>query len=100
MTDKDWPALRWSPDELLRRHSDMTVPVEMSVGGGDWRDMYCPQPGSGRAFEAGVPVPLSLLLQHMRDEELRVSGDEVCARVYAISTWFYVTSSGMAMETQ
>ena len=69
MADKEWPALRWSPDELLRRHSDMTVPVEVSTGGADYRhrDMYCPQSGSGRTFEAGVPVPLSLLLQHMRD---------------------------------
>ena len=91
MTDNEWPALRWSPEELLRRHSDMTVPVEVSIGGADYtttyddRDMYCPQPGSGRAFEAGVPVPLSLLLQHMRDEEQHRPGDEVCAALCSTS---------------
>lgn len=67
-----WPALHWTPQDLLGKCGDLEVPLEVSSGGGDYRDMYnngTPRPG--RSFEAGVPVPLSLLLQSMQDSEVR-----------------------------
>lgn len=67
MSGKEWPALQWTLEQLLSHSGDISVPVEASSNGGDYRDLHSPRPGRG--FEAGMPVPLSLLLQHMRDAE-------------------------------
>ena len=70
MSPEEWPALQWKPDELLQQSGDVEVPVEVSRGGGDYRELYSPRPtDSSRAFEAGVPVPLSVLLQHMQEAD-------------------------------
>lgn len=67
-----WPVLLWTPRDLLDRCGDCEVPVEVSSGGGDYRDMYSnPSPKPGRRFEAGVPVPLSLLLSSMQESQVR-----------------------------
>ncbi|KAK9915601.1 hypothetical protein WJX75_001392 [Coccomyxa subellipsoidea] len=67
---KGWPVLLWTPRDLLDRCGDCEVPVEVSSGGGDYRDMYSnPSPKPGRRFEAGVPVPLSLLLSSMQESQ-------------------------------
>ncbi|BDA44466.1 Bifunctional peptidase and arginyl-hydroxylase JMJD5 [Coccomyxa sp. Obi] len=76
-----WPAAEWTPRELLERCGDREVPVEVSSGGGDYRDAYddakC-QPG--RTFDASVPVPLSLLLDVMQsthEQEPDQAGNQV-----------------------
>jgi hypothetical protein len=40
----DWPALRWTPASLAARFGDVVVPVELSVGGADYRHAHHPDP--------------------------------------------------------
>ncbi|CAL8470425.1 g9967 [Coccomyxa elongata] len=62
-----WPAAEWTSRELLEKCGDCEVPVEVSSGGGDYRDAYDDAKSQpGRTFDAGVPVPLSLLLNAMQ----------------------------------
>lgn len=69
-----WPAAEWTPGELLERCGDCEVPVEVSSGGGDYRDAYDDAKSEpGRTFDAGVPVPLSLLLDAMQSTLVRPS---------------------------
>ena len=70
MTEENgWNAGNWSSDDLIVACDGETlVPVEVSINGGDYRDLYRAAEGSSRRrqFEAGVPVPLSFLLQHIQ----------------------------------
>ncbi|CAL5218404.1 g80 [Coccomyxa viridis] len=69
MTDANgWEAVSWSKHDLLAAcNGDTLVPVEVSIDSGDYRDLYRPaQSSSRRQFEAGVPVPLSFLLEHIQ----------------------------------
>jgi hypothetical protein len=78
MTESNgWQAARWSKDDLLKAcNGDTMVPVEASFNGGDYRDLYTPPHSRRRRrFEAGVPVPLSFLLEHM--QELQEVPDDV-----------------------
>ena len=72
-----WQAATWSRDELLKAcDGDTMVPVEASINGGDYRDLYrSSHSKTQRGFEAGMPVPLSFLLEHM--QELDEAPDEV-----------------------
>ena len=65
------------------------VPVEASIRGGDYRDLYRPsQSRTQKGFEAGVPVPLSFLLEHM--QELDEAPDEVR---YSQEAWLAAMSA-------
>lgn len=65
-----WPALQWSPADLLEKCRDCEVPVEVSSRGGDYRDLYEPGRATpGSTFDAGVPLPLSLLLDSMQQAD-------------------------------
>lgn len=69
-----WPAADWTPRDLLERCGDREVPLEVSCGGGDYRDAYDDaRSRPGRTFDAGVPVPLSLLLDAMQSTHVRPS---------------------------
>ena len=81
-----WPVLQWTHQDLLDRCGDCEVPVEVSSGGGDYRDLYSDsRPSPGRSFEAGVPVPLSLLLSSMQESEVRWQ-PETCLSVHPCYT--------------
>ena len=79
MTDANgWEAVSWSKHDLLAAcNGDTLVPVEVSIDSGDYRDLYRPaQSSSRRQFEAGVPVPLSFLLEHI--QQLSGESEQVC----------------------
>lgn len=73
-----WDTVNWSKDDLSAACSGETlVPVEASINGGDYRDLYrSTESSSRRQFEAGVPVPLSFLLEHI--QQLSDAGEQVC----------------------
>lgn len=74
----DWPARSWSPQHL-QQFRDVTVPVEVSYNGGDYRDLHVAPSSSGgaRHFEADMQVPLSFLLDSMQASGTRQSPAEV-----------------------
>ena len=76
-----WGAVSWTQDDLIAAcNGDTMVPVEVSVNGADYRDLYrSAQSSSGRQFEAGVPVPLDFLLEHI--QQLSDESQEVCLTV-------------------
>ena len=68
MTEENgWDTVNWSKDDLIAAcNGETLVPVEVSKNGGDYRDLYrTAGSNSKRQFEAGVPVPLSFLLEHI-----------------------------------
>ena len=72
MTDQGgWRALSWTMNDLTAACSgDTYVPVEVSTNNGDYRDLHRPvSRGPQRKFEAGVPVPLSFLAEHIQQLE-------------------------------
>ena len=69
MTEENgWNAVNWSRDDLVAACDGETlVPVEVSVNDGDYRDLYrLAESSRQRQFDAGVPVPLSFLLDHIQ----------------------------------
>ena len=67
-----WPAADWTPRDLLERCGDREVPLEVSSGGGDYRDAYDDaRSRPGRTFDAGVSAPLSLLVDAMQSTQVR-----------------------------
>lgn len=68
MREQDWCALKWTKRDLIAAcNGDTFVPVEVSVNGGDYRDLHRSSRVEGqRQFDAGVPVPLSLLVDHIQ----------------------------------
>ena len=72
MTDQGgWRALSWTMDDLTSAcNGDTYVPVEVSTNSGDYRDLHrSVSNGHQRKFEAGVPVPLSFLAEHIQQLE-------------------------------
>lgn len=59
----DWPARSWSVQHL-QQFGDVTVPVEVSHHGGDYRDLHAA--ATDRRFEADVEIRLALLLESMQ----------------------------------
>lgn len=65
-----WPVQQWDSKALLDQCGDVTVPVEVSFRGADYRSLYSSSHrGQEELFHAGVPVPLSMLLDHMQQTE-------------------------------
>jgi len=78
LEENGWCAMKWSNDDLTAAcNGDTMVPVEVSINGGDYRDLYNPADGGqGRQFEAGVPVPLRFLMEHI--QQLEDAPNQVC----------------------
>ena len=76
-----WEAVSWNHDDLIAAcNGEIMVPVEVSVNGGDYRDLYrAAQSSSRRQFEAGVPVPLSFLMEHV--QQLSDEAEQVCLMI-------------------
>ena len=70
----NWPARSWSLLNL-QQFGDVTVPVEISYNGGDYRDLHATAPD--RKFEADVEIPLALLLESMQASQSRQSSTGV-----------------------
>lgn len=65
-----WPLSNRDWDFIADHYGDATVPVEISRGGGDYRDLYAPGWRRGdRQFEAGVPTKLAALIDHIKRSE-------------------------------
>lgn len=60
---ESWPARAWSVQHL-QQFGSVTVPVEVSYNGGDYRDLHTAN--SHRRFEADMQVPLSVILESMQ----------------------------------
>ena len=78
MTDQGgWRALSWTMNDLTAAcNGDTYVPVEVSTNNGDYRDLHrSVSRGPQRSFEAGVPVPLSFLAEHI--QQLEPAADQV-----------------------
>ena len=59
----DWPARSWSVQNL-QQFGGVTIPVEISYNGGDYRDLHAA--ATTRKFESDVEIPLALLLESMQ----------------------------------
>ena len=60
---RNWSARNWSLQHL-QQFGNVSVPVEVSYNGGDYRDLHAAN--STRRFEADMQVPLSVLLDCMQ----------------------------------
>ena len=84
-----WRALSWTMTDLTSAcNGDTYVPVEVSTNNGDYRDLHrSVSRGPHRKFEAGVPVPLSFLAEHI--QQLEPAAQQV-----------HLTPTGMQVSSQ
>mmetsp|Transcript_9962 Transcript_9962/g.29900 ORF Transcript_9962/g.29900 Transcript_9962/m.29900 type:complete len:327 (+) Transcript_9962:389-1369(+) len=66
---EEWPARAWTPQHLAREHGDTIIPVEVSIGGGDYRDLHMPRSPAAvpRSFQPDAQVALRDLLDHVHN---------------------------------
>lgn len=76
----DWPAASWTKEELSKKFGDVGVPVEVSVGGGDYRDLHMPRSPSNipRSFSADTTMRLADLLDHVYSHRADRRSATVC----------------------
>lgn len=69
-----WPASSWGFSDLLQVSGEVSVPVEASFNGGDYRDFLSEfLSDSARGFQPDVLVPLRVLIEHIQDLEAEAS---------------------------